>query len=213
MERRPDGTAVDVPMRWILSECASDADCNYDGGVCRASVYGGRKICTKTCMQFCPDRAGYPTSFCATDPEDEEAGLCTLKASALNNDCKRYPGQVLAPNTPRFNQPVVVADVCLQGSEGWIGEACFSDLDCAPFEGVCQGADALEERPGFCTETCNQFCPDAAGQPGTFCVDGGDGDGTCMQKCVLQDDCPFGYTCQADVPRFGQSGITADVCQ
>ena len=213
VERRADGAAVEVPARWILSECTNDADCNFEGGLCRTSAYSGRGICTKACMQFCPDRAGYPTSFCATDPEDDGAGLCTLKASSLNNDCKRYPGQVFSLDTPRFNQPGVLANVCLPGSEGWIGEACLSDLDCVPFGGACLGADAPAERPGFCSEGCSKYCPDATGQPGTFCVDGGDGGGTCMQKCVLQDDCPFGYSCEADIPRFGESEVTADVCQ
>ena len=212
VERRADGMAVDVPDPWLLSECGIDEDCSFDGGICRANLYGGRGVCTKSCMKFCPDRHGYPTSFCVADPADEEVGICTLKGSALNNFCQRYPGHSLAAATPRFNGAGTTADVCLPGSDGWVGAPCFTDLDCAIDGRICQGADALQERPGFCTETCTKYCPDATGQPETFCIGGAASGGECVQKCTIPDDCPFGYQCEVDVPRFNQPEVSSDVC-
>lgn len=212
IERLADGTAVDIPGPWFLSECVEDADCAYDGGICHANPYSGRGFCTRSCMQFCPDRSGQPESFCVADPDDDEAGICTLKGSKLNNHCLRYPGIAFAPGTHRFHQEGITADVCLPGSDGWIGGPCFSDLDCAPFEGTCEGADVPAERPGFCTEACTKYCPDATGLPGTFCVDDGAAGGLCAQKCILEDDCPFGYACTDDVPRFGEPTVSAGVC-
>ncbi|MBM4371747.1 MAG: L,D-transpeptidase [Deltaproteobacteria bacterium] len=211
VERRADGTAVDTPSKWFLAECTSDADCAFTGGVCRSNFYGGHGLCTRACTSTCPDLQGQPVSFCVEDPEDDGKGICTLKGTSLNNWCQRYPGLSLVKGEPRLGQPTVKADVCLPGSDGWIGAACFSDLDCAPAGMTCHLADSSEDRPGFCTLPCSKYCPDLAGQPGTFCVEGDPG-GECVQKCILPDDCPFGYECEPGVPRFNQPSVTASVC-
>ncbi len=212
VERRNDGTAVDLPQRWLLSECTSDADCNFSGGKCKPNFYAGRSFCTAPCSKYCSlDKYGYPESFCVTDPEDDTQGICTLKASMFNNACRRYPGFELYPSEPRFSQPSVKADVCLPGSQGWVGSPCFTHSDCMTGFS-CHMAGPEENRPGFCTQQCTKYCPDKAGYPSTFCVTGNDGKGECIQKCSLQDDCAFDYACEPDVPRHNQPSVTASVC-
>lgn len=212
VERREDGTAVDVDDKWILSECRQDSDCNFEGGVCHSNPYSGHNFCTKECTRYCPDRTGYPTSFCVADPEDDTRGICTLKGLAVNHSCKRYPGWVQEEGVGRFGQSSVTASVCLPGSAGWIGSPCFSDLDCASYGMTCHQASAEEDRPGYCTQSCAKYCPDADGEAGTFCVDASETGGECVQRCAVQDDCPSGYSCQSDIPRYNQTSVTADVC-
>ena len=212
VERRADGLAVDLEQRWILSECATDADCNYDGGTCRQNPYNGRGWCTAACTKYCSyDKFGYPTSFCVTDPEDDTKGVCTLKSSSLNNACARYPGVTLSVGEPRFGQASVSADVCVPGSAGWIGDACYTDLDCGLASGTCALDGAADGEPGHCTVPCQKYCPDMPGQPSTFCVTGPDGEGRCVAKCGAADVCSTG-TCSPGTPRHNQPSVTATVC-
>jgi hypothetical protein len=212
VERLPDSTAVDIQQRWALSECVKNEDCNFSGGLCKYNDYSGRGFCTASCTKYCYlDKWGYPESFCVADPDDETKGICTLKSSGLNNSCRRYSGFTAALSEPRFNQPSVTADVCLPGSSGWIGTSCFSDLDCASFKTKCDLEGMNENRPGFCTMTCSQTCPDQSGFASTFCVSD-NGKGECVSKCFSQDDCIKGFECTPGVPRFNQPGVTASVC-
>lgn len=211
VERQPDGLAVDVEQRWILSECQTDADCNYAGGVCRSNPWTGRGWCTAACTKVCDyDKFGYPVSFCVADPEDDTLGVCTLKSDSLNNACKRYPGVVLSAGEPRFGDPAKTADVCLPGVDGWIGDPCFTDADCGLAQGTC-AHDAGENEPGRCTIACKKYCPDAPGQPSTFCVTGPDGAGRCVAKCGAGGACETG-TCTPGTPRHEQPSVTSSVC-
>lgn len=213
VERRADGSAVDVEPRFLMSECARDEDCPDEAGMCRFNPYALKGFCTAPCTKYCPlDRYGYPTSFCVADPEDDAKGICVVKAESLNDRCRRYPGFAMEAKVPRFNDPATRADVCLPGSRGWIGSACFSDLDCAGLTGGrCELDGSGENRPGFCTVPCSKYCPDRTGEAGTFCV-AGDGGGECRARCLRQDDCPAGYACTAGIPRFNQPSVQASVC-
>jgi hypothetical protein len=212
VERRADGNAVEVSSRWLLSECEQNKDCNYSGGLCHENPYGGRGFCTSSCTKVCPDKFGYPVSFCVADPENDGEGICVLKGSGLNDTCRRYPGFELLPQEERFGQSSVKADVCLPGSLGWVGSPCFTDPDCG-FAGMdCNEADPAEGRPGFCTQGCTKYCPDSAGYPSTFCVKAESSGGECRPKCILPDDCLFGYECEANVPRYNQPSVKASVC-
>jgi len=211
-ERRFDGTFVEVADRWLGAPCAVDADCPFDGGACHANPYTGQGVCTRTCTKTCPDRWGYPTSFCVDDPDDETAGMCVLKGSAQNNFCKAYAGEILDPGAARHGQPSVTADVCAFGSDGWIGQPCWTDADCVLSGGTCDLADSGEGKPGVCTVPCTQYCPDKTGYASTFCVAGPTG-GQCVPRCTLTDECASGYACTPGVPRFGQPSVKKSVCQ
>jgi L,D-transpeptidase catalytic domain len=209
-ERYADGSFVEVDDTWIGSTCETDDECAYAGGECRVNPFTLHGTCTKACTRYCPDRWGYPTTFCVDDPEDDSRGTCVVKAQKLNNECRRYPGSFRNPGEPRHGQPWVKANVCAAGSEGWIGQPCWSNVDCLLSGGTCDLSDAGEDRPGFCTVGCNKYCPDHDGFPTTFCVAGG-ADGQCVQRCQIQDDCPTGYTC-TETQRNHQSWVTRKVC-
>ncbi len=116
IERRADGTAVDVDDRWFLSECANDEQCNFPGGTCRKNPFATAGFCTAGCDGRCPDRAGYPGSFCVADPDAPDRGICTLRASNFDNQCKRFQGFVRSPRVRRFGGAKAMASVCLPGT-------------------------------------------------------------------------------------------------
>ena len=112
-ERDANGLAVDVPQRWILSECLTDADCNYAGGTCLPRAGSKVGFCSARCTTTCSDRFGYPVTFCVSDGKSPAQGFCTSKSSDHNNSCRRHEGFRAAANVARFGQPWVTADVCV----------------------------------------------------------------------------------------------------
>lgn len=118
IERDNAGRAVEIPARWILSECETDAECNYSGGVCLSNSVSGRGFCSARCTRTCAyDKYGYPVTFCVSDSDAPGKGLCTYKGSDFNHGCRRYDGFTQIDDVPRFSQPSVTADVCLPGSD------------------------------------------------------------------------------------------------
>jgi hypothetical protein len=93
VERRADGTAVDVATKWIGAECRTTADCNFTGGVCRVPPGATRGFCTAPCTKTCTDRQGEVPTFCVDDPSvtDASVGMCVPQASTTwNRTCARY---------------------------------------------------------------------------------------------------------------------------
>lgn len=235
-ERRRGGKVVDVEDNWILSPCQEDADCRFDGGVCKKHAYNGEGFCTIPCTRYCPDKAGYPVSFCVSDPDAPEEGICTLKTHEMTDECRRYDHFVKNEAVPRFGEapqvptepvidpatgetvenpePTVTrADVCLPGTEGWIGDRCMNDDEC----GAGRQCTPVEGGPeGLCTQACERFCPDQdGGYASTFCVDAPDSvpveGGMCVARCVSDDDCPVGTACQA-TGRFNEAEVVRGAC-
>ena len=208
-ELRNGGAAADLPPsdRWMLSECTADADCAGDGGFCKHNHYSGRGFCTRRCTSTCPDRAGWPTTFCVADPDDASKGMCTLRSSPLTNACRRFAGWVEVAGARRFKS-TKQTDACLPGTEGWVGDRCFQDAECET--GTCR-KDTPGAGPGLCTQPCSLYCPDKpGGYAGTFCIDGG-AHGLCAARCDSNDDCPFGTTCEAE-PRNTLTSPVRSVC-
>lgn len=203
IERKSDGTAVDVPSPFLLSECKADSDCAFKGGLCKANTLSGRGFCTVACDYTCEDRYGYPTTFCIKDPSSTTKGYCTYKASDFNYSCRMYDGFKLVKSEPRNGQPTVKADVCKPGSQGWIGDRCVSSSDCMTGN-TCQKATGASY--GYCTVTCQKYCPDKVGYASTFCVDG-----TCRARCESDAGCSAGSTCSTQ-KRYNQPTVTSKVC-
>ena len=211
VERRYDGTAVDIAERWFLAECRSDADCPYEGGLCRPNAYSGRGFCTKRCDLYCPDRSGHVGTYCVADLEDPTAGVCTLRPDALNNGCGRFDGFVEVAAAPRHNQPATEKDACLPGSEGWVGDRCRVDADCVLTDTCLPIGHGVV---GVCTEPCTRYCPDLDGHASTFCVTApadASVQGVCAARCASNDDCPLGTTCEAE-PRLGDPATVRTAC-
>lgn len=52
------------PFGFVGGPCEIDDDCRYDGASCLTQgLQGG--LCTLPCDRLCPDREGYPVTFCA----------------------------------------------------------------------------------------------------------------------------------------------------
>jgi hypothetical protein len=209
---RKDERAVDLPSKWIGAECQADADCNFTNGFCHTNKYSGRGFCAARCTQFCTDRAGYPATFCVADPDASGKGMCVPKSVAVDNTCRRYDHFVTKKGVGRFNQASTKADVCMPGTEGWMGDRCLADAECTG--GVC--ADIEDGGgAGICSQACSRSCPDKANFPGTFCVEASEmsglSDGMCVASCFGNDDCAIGTTCEVEA-RNGQASVTRKVC-
>jgi hypothetical protein len=205
-ERDAAGRRIDAPRRWIGAECASDADCDFPGGLCKRNRVGGRGFCTARCSRYCPDRAGAPPTFCIADPDAPALGMCVPRTASMMPDCR--PLDHFTPaSLPRFGQPTVKATVCVPGSPGWIGDRCLSDADCK---------NGTRCAAGLCTQSCARYCPDQPGLAPTFCVGEpamGSG-GSCARTCtpaLNAPECPAGTTCRVR-SRFGDPATTKHVC-
>ena len=174
VERDDAGKAVDLAQRWIGSECAADADCNFAGGVCHANPYG-RGFCTAACTGSCADRPGEIATACVPDGS---AGMCVRQASLLNNFCRPYESFEYKASSPRFGSSRAV-DACVPGSYGFVGDACLSSADCA----AGRTCERHGQSPGLCTQPCGAACPTEHGLA-TACVAG-----RCLKKCDVQDAC------------------------
>lgn len=196
-ERTENGRKVDVPETWIGSECASDADCTFDGGFCHDNPVGGRGSCAARCDLYCNDKFGYPTTFCVDDPDAEGEGMCVLKEEDQNLDC-RTQDHMQPVVVSRHDQPSTTATACLPGSRGWIGDRCQADDDCDNGTHCSATGDG---EVGFCTQDCQSYCPDQPGWPWTFCLDDAAADAnTCVRECTPSShgsECPAGFACEA----------------
>jgi hypothetical protein len=209
-ERNATGLKIDVPEPWLGAECSSDSDCPFEGGLCKPNRYSERGFCTARCTTYCADRPSAPESFCVSDPDEPTLGMCVLKETPINQDCRPLDHFMASPQ-PRHNQAAVTARVCMPGSPGWIGDHCFEDADCAAGN-RCEAAGAAE--PGICTQSCSQFCPDEPGWATTFCVNEPGLDGpSCLRQCTPDSnasECPASSRCES---RTRNGGSTArNVC-
>lgn len=76
---------------FIGSACASDADCGFaSAATCRRHSDGAHGFCVLPCEGYCPDRAGFATTFCA--PDGEGGGACVSRAHAANQWCDAMSG-------------------------------------------------------------------------------------------------------------------------
>lgn len=208
-ERRADGRRVDLDEKWIGSECSADADCDFEGGVCAPNPYSGRGWCTARCEMFCPDKKGYPGSFCVADPNGGAGGVCVNRLQSENAGCASYDHFVPA-KVGRFGQPGFVRDVCRPGTGGFVGDGCLADGDC--LDGLTCAGDG--ER-GQCVQACSRFCADLPGYPTTFCAaDTGLSGGQCVRTCDPDrnaPECGEGLDC-VERSRFGQPTRKEHVC-
>jgi hypothetical protein len=206
-ERAADGTIVDIAQKWVGSSCTTDADCNFDGGFCAQNPVSHGGYCTAHCTQYCPDRTGYPSTFCAAD-----TGTCMPRALDQDFGCRPYDS--MTPHAAaRMNQPSVTATVCEPHSPGWIGDHCTADADCNT--GLsCKGATALSA--GICTQACAAICPDQPGWTETTCVNApmiADG-GSCLRRCTPESnasECPGDMDCAPEA-RAALPSATRYVC-
>lgn len=197
VERRDDGLPVN-PDRFMNARCNTDADCADPGAICVDDPQGGGKFCTKPCESTseCPARdpgvvGKDPSRRSACVKADlgatDAAGYCmTVADEAANNGCQRFGRRFDAASLPLAESGHDHATVCAPTGDGWFGDACSSDLDCAT--GQCVDAG---DGPGFCSMPCSEYCPDRDGEPLSRCalaIDGRSG-GSCVPTCDNDQDC------------------------
>jgi hypothetical protein len=93
--RRLSTDGARPPSPWIGSACKSDGDCGFSSSGRAGSCFGAgvatSGFCSLGCEGYCPDQAGYVSTFCVTTAAGD-AGMCVVKASASNHDCADVPG-------------------------------------------------------------------------------------------------------------------------
>jgi hypothetical protein len=198
VDRYADGRRVDVADKWIGAECTSDAECNYEGGMCVPNAVGGRGYCSKTCTTSCPDKANYPTTFCA-DLGDADGGRCVPRVGSQNYDCRPYDS--LVAQTVTRPGGGITANACIPGSRGFIGDRCTDTDGC---DAGLNCAEIVPGAPRVCTKACTTTCPDQPGSTATFCAIGVDG-GTCVRGCTADSgiECAEGFACVAETAAAG----------
>ena len=179
------------------------------GGMGGTRLFGGGMGGTRL---FGSDRFGQPTTFCVPDIDDAGTGMCVFQESSLSAECRRFDHFATHVGVSRFGQSWVRRDVCLPGTDGWIGDRCLVDDDC--LSGYCHELDG--ESAGLCTEACNRYCPDRdGGYAVTFCVDADpnapENGGMCVNRCSSNDDCALGSTCESRA-RHSQARVVRDAC-
>lgn len=211
-ERLANGSKVDLAQKWIGAECSADADCNFPGGFCHGNDLSERGFCSAHCTQYCSDKAGAPSTFCAADPYSTTQGMCVPKAVDTDFNCRPY--DAFQPKTvTRFKQPTVSASACMPASKGWVGDHCYANTDCQ-FGTTCKGSTGI--RPGICTMSCDKVCADEPGWDETFCagnVPTLPAGGNCVRQCTPSSnasECAAGETC-GPLARNGTT-VTKNVC-
>ncbi len=85
---------------WIGGPCTTDADCDYDGGVCETPS-GGTSFCSLPCSldsPYCPDRTGNAATFCI---DLGSRGGCVAQCDTADAMC--LDGQICI-ETSRFGR-------------------------------------------------------------------------------------------------------------
>ena len=85
------------PPIWIGSSCTQNSDCLFsaEGGVGRCLFGDTNGVCVTPCEGYCPDRAGFATTFCANGAQVGTAagGVCLSRAHSLNDQCANSEGR------------------------------------------------------------------------------------------------------------------------
>lgn len=102
---------------FIGGPCSAVDDCSYDGATCLRAAPEG--LCTKACERLCPDRDGFPVTFCIEGGELDgpSPGACVSRC-----DFNHFPergcrdGFGCVPRI-RVSDPSVTQLVCVPGVE------------------------------------------------------------------------------------------------
>ncbi len=94
-----DGSGSTPEAAFVGTVCVQDDDCDFADGENPALCYDfpdartgqSRGFCTVVCEGFCPDKAGYPTTFCV-ESDTAGVGICMAKSQSENNFCNSVTG-------------------------------------------------------------------------------------------------------------------------
>ena len=139
---------------FIGSPCATDADCDYDGGTCLTDGFP-EGTCSAPCDQYCDDQDGHPVTFCA-DGSDLPAAAAALGDGAClsrcdfglfptTDGCRDGYGCVVVS---RANEPETETYACLPGRDSELSQ-CHRDLAArgVAFEPTVVTPDSPDDHP------------------------------------------------------------------
>ncbi len=110
---------------FVGTPCASHEDCaRLAAGFCLLA--GGAGLCSLACDNRCPDREGFPTTFCVWSGEVRggavapggpalPSGVCVPREDPEAGGCAAIPG-TLGLTLARFHDPSTATRVCLPGA-------------------------------------------------------------------------------------------------
>jgi hypothetical protein len=128
-----DPPVIEPVDKFVGSPCASDAECNYEGGVCLTDGFAGG-MCSAACERFCPDAEGFPVTFCV--PLDQlpagaarigMTGACLSRCDYslyVGTGCREEYGCI---EETRAGEPDVVRRVCMPGVSSELS-GCYAEL-------------------------------------------------------------------------------------
>lgn len=91
----PGDSGDEATDTFVGSPCARDGQCNFaaggEVGMCIAPQTVG--TCALECEGHCPDRDGFPTTFCVS-LDQGQSGVCVPRASDENDDCEDRPDMI-----------------------------------------------------------------------------------------------------------------------
>ncbi len=187
---------------------------------CFASATGGAGICDPSTFKWVPDNYRNDMSAFTMSQVRKYNGGIVLFHDVQPNTANSLDGIIetmVAEGYTFVNIDDANTFPRLNGlTPAFVGDTCMDDTQCAfDADSSCvQGGDS-----GFCTVSCEGYCPDASGKASTFCasLDGG-ASGSCVSKAGdLNENCQLvpGTTPQEASRFIGQSGApasTATVC-
>ncbi len=107
------GPRDDRPVGFVGDACETAEDCGRWGDDAYFCHEAG--FCTTLCEGYCPDRAGYPSTFCVSDANEFAQGVCVQQVDGRNAECALIPGTVPGERD-RFvgtsEAPAATANVC-----------------------------------------------------------------------------------------------------
>ena len=148
------------PTGFVGSPCGTVADCTFTNPTCLGEVEGFPDgMCGVGCSLYCPDRYGFPTTFCVEDaalPPGAPVlgdGTCAARCDFgffPTTGCREDYGCVVEN---RANEPGTQNYVCLPNVESELSE-CYFELVAMglSFEPTWVAGDSPSGQPGL---TCN----------------------------------------------------------
>ena len=140
---------------WIGSPCGSALDCTYEDSVCLEEAPDG--MCSLECDLYCPDRDGYPETFCVdVDSLPPEAAGFVEGACFSRCDYGFFPGTGCREGygcveVPRANEPATVRHACIPGAESPPLSECQTVLAAmgVSFEPTTHAPESPDTHPGL----------------------------------------------------------------
>ena len=196
--------------------CGCDTDCSFDGAIC---THG---MCAMRANGFCDAHnrefgceAGYQ---CFNSDVVLDGGICFPTYDAESCAFVENRHGVCSPQRTNWCDPACGSGCNLDlPAEGAAGAWCSDDLQCNFSAGAtCYQEDGVGDPNGWVEGYCLEFgctSDDQCGGPGKSCAPiAVDGSGVCMERCGMDLDCRWGYTCRLLDPEDGGQSICRAGC-